>query len=148
MNAKAVFQKLRQRNLPSKTISAMFPNQQTVVIVDDDREVGVALKRGLAAQGYNTEVYGSSAECLNAVVTKVATCFVIDIHLDNESGIDLSAQLSSMGIRSPVIHMSGSAVETDRQEALASGCFAFLDKPFAIQDLVRVIHKATGRAST
>jgi FixJ family two-component response regulator len=126
----------------------MYPAQQTIVIVDDDRDVGDALKRGLTAQGYNTELYGTSAECLNAVVSREAACFVIDVHLDNESGIDLSAQLSSMGIKSPVIHMSGSAVETVRREALASGCFAFLDKPFAIQDLVRIIHKATGRAST
>jgi FixJ family two-component response regulator len=148
MNAGADFQRPRQCTLPPKKNSGMFPAQQTIVIVDDDRKVGVALKRGLTAQGYNTELYGSSAECLNAVVTKVATCFVIDIHLNNESGIDLSAQLSSLGIKSPVIHMSGSAVEAVRQEALASGCFAFLDKPFPIQDLVRTIDRATRRVST
>jgi FixJ family two-component response regulator len=148
MNAGAAFQKLRQRTLPPEKNSGMFPNKHTIVIVDDDREVGNALKRGLAAQGYKAEVHRSSAECLNADVTRVATCFVIDVHLDNESGIDLSAQLSSIGIKSPVIHMSGSAVEAVRQEALASGCFAFLDKPFAIQDLIKIIDRATGRAST
>jgi FixJ family two-component response regulator len=126
----------------------MLTAQQTIVIVDDDRSVGDALKRGLIARGYNTELYGSSAECLNAVVSRETACFVIDVHLKNESGIDLSAQLSLMGINSPVIHMSGSAVETVRREALASGCFAFLDKPFAIQDLVRIIDRATGRVST
>src|SRR5215471_2492077 len=126
----------------------MFPGQRTIVIVDDDRDVGDALKRGLIAQGFNAELYGSSVECLNAIGSREAACFVIDVHLDNESGIDLSAQLSSIGIKSPVIHMSGSVDIIVRREAMASGCFAFLDKPFAIKDLVRIIDRAIGRVST
>jgi FixJ family two-component response regulator len=125
----------------------MFPRRQTIVIVEDDLNVGVALTRALAAFGYHTELFSSPAECLNAIVTRVAACFVIDIHLGEHSGLDLSRQLTALGIKAPIIHMCGSGTDEVRQESLASGCAAYLEKPFAVPALVRVIEKVTGRAS-
>jgi FixJ family two-component response regulator len=127
---------------------SMLPDRQTIVIVEDDLNVGVALTRALATFGYHTELFSSPAECLNAIVTRVAACFVIDIHLGEHSGIELSQQLSALGIKSPVIHMCGSGTDAIRQEALAVGCAAYLEKPFAIPALVRVIERVTGRFVT
>jgi len=125
----------------------MIPARQTIVIVDDDLNTGTALMRALVVFGYHVQLFSSPAACLNAVVTGVAACFVIDIHLGHQSGIDLSRQISAKGITAPVIHVSGSGMEDVRQEALDSGCAAFLDKPFAVTELVRVIEKVTGRLS-
>jgi FixJ family two-component response regulator len=125
----------------------MFPARQTIVIVDDDPNVGSALKRALATYGYHTEVFVSPAECLDAVVTSTATCFVIDVHLGDHCGMDLARRLVAMGIKSPTILMSAVGTEAVRREALASGSVAFLDKPFLIQDLVRSVERATGLKS-
>src|SRR5262249_52414539 len=114
---------------------------------DDDLDAGIALTRALAVFGYHAELFLSSAECLNAIVTGVTACFVIDIHLGEDCGIKLTRQLAALGIKSPVIHMSGGLSETVRQESLASGSAAFLDKPFAVPELVRVIERVTGRVS-
>lgn len=126
----------------------MFPARQTVVIVEDDACVGGALMRGLAIRGYHTELFESSVECLNAVVTRVAACFVIDVHLGRDCGIDLSRKLAALGIKAPVIHMSGAATETVRRRAIESGGAAFLDKPFGIVELVGIIEGVTGRSAT
>jgi len=137
----------RAVNAPTPRKSfAMLPPRQTVVIVDDDVDTGTALMRGLAVFGYHAELFLSSAECLNAIVTGVAACFVIDIHLGKECGIALTKQIAALGIKSPIIHMSGGASETVRQEALAAGSAAFLDKPFPTPELVRVIELVTRRA--
>jgi CheY-like chemotaxis protein len=127
--------------LTSKKSFAMFPARQTIVVVDDDLDTGVALTRALAVFGYHTELFLSAAECLDAIATRVTDCFVIDIHLGEESGIDLSKKLTALGIKSPVIHMSGGASDTIRQESLATGSAAFLDKPFAVPELVRIIER-------
>ena len=126
----------------------MFPARQTIVIVDDDLNIGRSLKRGLATYGYHTEMFGSSADCLNAIVTSVTACFVIDIQLGPECGIELAQKLSDKGIESPVIHMSGANSEAVRRAALASRSVAFLDKPFLMPELVRAIESATRRIST
>jgi FixJ family two-component response regulator len=126
----------------------MSPARQTIVIVDDDPNVGSALKRALATYGYHTEVFASPAECLNAVVTSAATCFIIDVHLGDHCGMDLSRRLVAMGIKSPTIHMSAHGTEAVRQEARACGSVAFLDKPFMIQELITSVERATGRILT
>ena len=126
----------------------MFPARQTIVIVDDDLGIGQSLKRGLAAYGYHTEMFGSSAECLNAIVTSVAACLVIDVQLGHECGIELARKLSDKGIKAPVIHMSGANSEAVRRAASASGSVAFLDKPFSIPELVMAIENTTGRIAT
>jgi len=137
----------RASNAPTlKKSAAMFSARQTIVVVDDDLDTGIALTRALAVFGYHVELFLSAAECLNAVVTGVTSCFVIDIHLGKECGMELSKQLTALGIKSPVIHMSGGVSDAVRQEALA-GCAVFLDKPFAVLELVRVIERVTGRAS-
>jgi FixJ family two-component response regulator len=123
----------------------MFPARQTVVIVDDDRDVGEALMRGLAVYGYQTELFESSTECLSANVTRVATCFVIDVHLKDESGIDLLIQLGALGIEAPAIHMSGATTDLVYQKSFESGSAAFLSKPFSVLELVKTIEKVTGR---
>ena len=125
----------------------MHAARQTIVIVDDDVDTGTALMRALSVFGYHTELFLSPAECLNAIVTRVAACFVIDVHLGHDCGIVLSKQLSALGIRSPVIHMSGGLSDAIREDALASGSTALIDKPFAVSELIRIIEKATGRAS-
>ena len=99
----------------------MFPARQTIVIVDDDLNIGFAVMRGLATYGYHVEMFGSSAECLNAIVTDVAACFVIDVHLGRDCGIELARKLTAKGIGSPVIHMSGADSEVVHEAALASG---------------------------
>ncbi|HET7085569.1 MAG TPA: response regulator [Rhizomicrobium sp.] len=129
-------------------IFVMLAARQTIVVVDDDLDVGTALKRALIVFGYHVELFSSAVECLNAIVTDGATCFVIDIDLGEDSGIDLSREIFARGIKSPVIHMSGSGLPSVRQEALESGCAAFLDKPFAVPELVGVIEKVTRRASS
>jgi len=129
--------------LTLKKSFAMLTARKTIVIVDDDLDTGTALMRALAVFGYHAEHLLSAAECLNAVVTGVAACFVIDIHLGEESGIDLTKRLAALGIKSPVIHMSGGVSDEIRQESVACGSAAFLDKPFAVPELVRVIEKVT-----
>jgi FixJ family two-component response regulator len=125
----------------------MIPAPQTIVIVDDDPDVGSAVKRVLSAYGYHAELFASPAECLDAAVTSAATCFVIDVQLGDHCGMDLSRRLVAMGIKSPMIHMSAAGTEAIRKQARASGSVAFLDKPFMPQDLVGSVERATGRIS-
>lgn len=134
-------------SVPGKN-PAMSQVRQTIVIVEDDPGVGSALMRGLAARGYHTELFETSLGCLNAIVTRVAACFVIDVHLGRDCGIDLSKRLAALGLKTPVIHMSGGATENVRRQALESGSIAFLDKPFAIPELVSIIESVTGRSAT
>ena len=79
----------------------------------------------------------SSAEAFkNQVDFKDACCVVFDINLEDGSGIDLRHRLKADGHSVPVIYITASDNPTVRTAALASGCIAFLTKPFTAQSLI------------
>jgi FixJ family two-component response regulator len=68
-----------------------------------------------------------------------ACCIVLDINLNNESGIDLRQQLAAAGISVPVIYITGNDNDVTRMAALQSGCIAYLTKPFPAKSLIEPI---------
>lgn len=117
----------------------MYLQQISIAIVEDDPSLGPSLKRLLAQHGYRPLLYVSAAQCLRAMERAEVACLVIDIRLGADSGHDLARRLSELGIKTPVIHMSGSADDRIRETAFASGCVAFLDKPFSAELLLAAI---------
>jgi FixJ family two-component response regulator len=98
----------------------------------------------LSSWGYLTELYGSAEEFLIAAATSEAACVVIDIDLGDISGVDLAIRLAAMGFKVPVIIITESQDERDRQRAMDFGSAAFLLKPFPADRLSEAIRKAIG----
>jgi FixJ family two-component response regulator len=70
-----------------------------------------------------------------------AFCFVLDINLNGESGIKLHEHLVERGVSLPVIYITGNDSEANRAGATASGCIAYLTKPFASSSLIEPIER-------
>lgn len=71
-----------------------------------------------------------------------ACCIVLDINLSDGSGIELRLQLTEAGVEVPVIYITGNDSEATRTAAMASGCLAYLTKPFTARSLIEPIERA------
>ena len=71
-----------------------------------------------------------------------AFCIVLDVNLSDGSGIELRHQLAKSGIALPVIYITGNDSHATRMAAMASGCVAYLTKPFTAQSLIEPIERA------
>jgi FixJ family two-component response regulator len=119
-------------------------NRQIVVaIVDDDPSVLKGLKRLLNTCGFKTEVFNSGETFLDRDSTGEPDCVVLDIHLGGITGIETRRRLTARGSTIPVIYMTALDTATVQREATASGCAAYLRKPFSGNVLVESIRKAT-----
>jgi len=116
--------------IQSKTILA---------IVEDDPSLRKALARLLSVFGYRVESFASGAEFLTAVATTEAKCLILDIQLSETNGLALARQLSAAGFRIPIIFMTASDDSSLRNQCLALGGIAFLQKPFEASELKTVI---------
>jgi len=67
---------------------------------------------------------------------------VLDINLSDGSGIELRHQLAQKGVRVPVIYITGNDSDATRMAAMASGCLAYLTKPFTARSLIEPIERA------
>jgi FixJ family two-component response regulator len=65
-----------------------------------------------------------------------AACVILDINLPDGSGIDLRQDLKAASVSVPVIFITGNAILKAREAAVASGCVAFLTKPFSSRELI------------
>jgi FixJ family two-component response regulator len=107
----------------------------------------MSVKRLLRTNGYDTVLFSSAKAFKNQVDFEDACCVVLDINLEDGSGIELRHGLKAAGNSVPVIYMTGNEDPAVREAALASGCIAFLTKPFSAQGLIEPLKKASAGRS-
>jgi FixJ family two-component response regulator len=116
-------------------------------VVDDDLGMLKGLERLLRHHGYDSVLFSSAEEFQNHDDFDSACCVVLDINLNNESGIELRHRLKAAGISLPVIYITANDSPAVHMAAIESGCIAYLTKPFQAKSLIEPIEKVTARAA-
>jgi FixJ family two-component response regulator len=119
-------------------------DRNLVLVVDDDLGVLEGVRRLLRQHAYEAILFSSAEAFKNHTDFKRVVCVILDINLDDGSGIELRYRLRAIGIGVPVIYMTGNEDPAVRKAALDSGCIAFLTKPFSVRDLIEPL-KSVGR---
>jgi FixJ family two-component response regulator len=117
-------------------------NRPIVAIVDDDKDVRVALEDLLRSVGLRTELFGSVQEFLDRSVVSRPSCLVLDVRLPGRSGLDLQRDLAKSGANLPIVFVSGHADVPMSVSAMKGGAIEFLTKPVRPQDLLDAIQLA------
>jgi FixJ family two-component response regulator len=120
-------------------------NRAVVHVVDDDASLRGALESLFESVGLATRAYGMASDFLNARVADEPGCIVIDIRLPDMSGLEFQAQLTRMGVRLPVIMMTGYGDIPMTVRAMKRGAVDFLPKPFRDQDMLDAVMVAIER---
>jgi FixJ family two-component response regulator len=120
-----------------------LPNRNAVFVVDDDPGTLKGVKRLLREHGYDSVLFPSAEAFRNHDDFEQAICVILDINLNDESGIELRHRLKAAGISVPVIYITANDSHATRMAALESGCIAYLTKPFAAKSLIEPIEKAS-----
>jgi FixJ family two-component response regulator len=116
-----------------------------VYVVDDDRSLRDALDSLLRSVGLGTRTFGSVREFLESAKQDRPGCLVLDVRLPGQSGLDFQAQLSDLGIRLPVVLITGHGDIPMSVRAMKAGAVDFLPKPFRDQDLLDAVTMAIER---
>jgi FixJ family two-component response regulator len=117
-----------------------MPTKRNVVaVIDDNHKILGAMSRLLSAFGYDTELYASAKEFLDAAMTTEAICFIVDIHLGESCGIEFAQHLANAGFTMPIIFMTADDNESVKRRAMEIGCVAFLLKPFSADILIEAL---------
>ena len=114
----------------------MMQVQKIVIGVDDDAGMLKAVERLLRQHAYQPILFSSAQSFRTHCKIEDAACVILDIDLPDGSGIDLREDLKAAGMAVPVIYMTGNASPKVREAAVASGCVAFLTKPFSSHELI------------
>jgi FixJ family two-component response regulator len=116
-----------------------------VHIVDDDDSIRVGLEILLRSVGLQTRGYRSAGEFLELTKEDLPGCVVLDVRLPGTSGLDFQEQLLTLGIRLPVIVITGYGDIPMTVRAMKAGAVDFLAKPFREQDILDAVTAAIDR---
>ena len=105
------------------------------------------VQRLLRQHAYEAILFSSAEAFKNHAEFDKAVGVILDINLNDGSGIELRHRLNDAGVSVPVIYMTGNDNPAVREAALASGCVAFLTKPFSAQSLMEPLKKASAGCS-
>jgi FixJ family two-component response regulator len=119
-------------------------HRNIVLVVDDDPGVLKGVQRLLRAHAYEPILFSSAEDFKNQTDFDTAVCVILDINLNDGSGIELRRGLKAAGVSVPVIYMTGNDDPAVRTAALASHCIAFLTKPFSVQELIEPLNSVVG----
>ena len=120
-----------------------MPNRNIVVVVDDDPGMLRGVERLLRQHAYEPILFSSAQAFKSHTDFENAACVILDINLNDGSGIELRHGLNEAGISVPVIYMTGNDDPAVRKAAVTSGCIAFLTKPFSTQSLIEPLKRAS-----
>ncbi len=120
-------------------------DRAAVHIVDDDASLRVALEGLFDTVGLSTQSYAAARDFLNKSLADKPGCIVIDIRLPDMNGLEFQSQLTQMGVRLPVVMMTGYGDIATSVRAMKRGAVDFLPKPFRDQDMLDAVLTAIER---
>ena len=125
----------------------MTKTQPHVAVVDDEESIRKALMRLMRSAGLSVETFGSGAEFLQSLETRLPSCVVLDLHMPDMNGFNVQAHLARKYAGLPVIIVTGHDFPKARERAMAGGASAFLRKPVHDGTLLDAISAATACAT-
>jgi len=118
----------------------LIDSSPTVLVVDDDPAMRVALSESLKMMGYATQTATSGEEALAQLNDKPIGAILTDMKMGGMSGIDLFNRVNRYNI--PVIIMSAYGTIDSAVTAMKSGVIDYLVKPFSQERLEEAIKKS------
>ena len=132
--------------LPASSAAAEDPApQQTIALVDDDRNILTTVSIGLQAEGFATRVYADGATALKALLENPPDLAIFDIKMPRMDGLELLQRLREKSAL-PVIFLTSKDEEPDEALGLALGADDYITKPFSQRLLVARIRALLRRS--
>ena len=115
-------------------------------VIDDDQAVRESIEFLLRSAQLTVKTYESASAFLAVAPTVGSGCIITDVRMPGISGIDLLRRLKEMGIRLPVIVITGHGDVPLAVEAMKFGALDFLEKSFDDDVLLASVRSALDRS--
>jgi FixJ family two-component response regulator len=116
-----------------------------VFVIDDDAGMREAIQGLLKSVGLPSESFATTREFLQRKRPDGPSCLVLDVRLQEVSGLDFQRSLVDAGIQIPIIFITGHGDIPMTVKAMKSGAVEFLTKPFEDDDLLDAIEQGLQR---
>lgn len=119
----------------------------TILIVDDDAAIRGMLY-DLLSEKYECNTAGMAEEALQYLEVEKYDAIVTDLAMPGLTGIELLKRVQQTDMETPVIFISGRGTEQDPEDLIELGAFAYVTKPFNLDEIEEVVERAVGQTQS
>src|SRR3954470_6961449 len=116
-----------------------------VLIAEDDRQLRVAIARGLREAGYAVEQAGTGPQTLSLLTEQAYDALVLDVLLPGKGGLDVCREIRDGGNAMPILMLTALDAVDKRIAGLDAGADDYLTKPFDFGELLARLRAITRR---
>jgi two-component system, OmpR family, response regulator len=107
-----------------------------VLIVEDDKRMGAAIRRGLQAENIVADVATNGEDALWMAGATEFDVLVLDLMLPGIDGFETCRRLREAQVWTPIIMLTARGAIEDRVQGLDQGADDYLTKPFSLAELL------------
>lgn len=108
----------------------------SILVVEDDRSIASAVRRGLIFEGYAVQVAETGTQALDIARDEMPDLVVLDIMIPGVDGLQVCRRLRAAGEDVPILMLTARDEVADRVAGLDAGADDYLVKPFAFAELL------------
>jgi two-component system KDP operon response regulator KdpE len=117
-----------------------------ILIIEDDDAIRRFLRATLAAEGYQFFESVTATDGISQIDARRPDLLLLDLGLPDRDGLDVIRHVRSTS-QMPIVVLSARGQERDKITALDLGADDYVEKPFAVGELLARIRAAMRRAS-
>jgi DNA-binding NtrC family response regulator len=114
-----------------------------VLVVDDEEELVEALVERLNMRGIEAQGVTTGAEALKLVAEDGFDVVLVDVKMPPPGGLDVLRQIKESWPHMAVVVLTGHGSVQDAELGTQLGAFAYLMKPFDIDELTAILLRAS-----
>ncbi len=119
----------------------MAEQLKRILVVDDEENTRLALKRLLNREGYEVQTAANGREALNSLNSSPVELIITDLNMPEMNGLTFLKELNRQYPASNVIMITAYGEVESYLEALNLGAFEYLNKPLRLDELRKVMGK-------
>ncbi|TON51715.1 sigma-54-dependent transcriptional regulator [Vibrio parahaemolyticus] len=116
-----------------------------VIFVDDEPHIRDAVSQALLIEGIEVTCFPNAVEALRVIDANSPAIIITDIHMPVMDGLEFMRTLLSKNHNFQFIVLTGHGDVKTAVEAMKSGAYDFLEKPFSTDQLMKSLNNASDK---
>src|SRR5574340_993613 len=125
--------------------AAEAPKPDLIVVIDDEEGMRLACRKILIKSGFQVNTFVDGAQGLDGIVASRPALVLLDLKMPGMSGVEVIGRIHEIDPQIVVVIITGYATIDTAVEAMKSGAYDFLPKPFSPDELRLIVNRGLER---
>ncbi len=122
--------------------------KQTILVVDDERDLREILAFNLSRSGYSTLEAASAEEAAQIIESgEIVDLILLDVMMGSQNGFEFAEMLKSKGFEVPIIFLTALDTEDNLLKGFSLGADDYIAKPFSMAEVQARVKAVLARSN-